>query len=68
MLEVETIAKEFDDCYRSTLSASDVSQWEDPKVYTHLLQEIVYKLCGNKDFAANFVSGDLHEMIDKKFK
>lgn len=68
MLEVEAIAKEFDDCYRSTLSASDVSQWEDPKVYTHLLQEIVYKLCGNKDFAANFVSGDLHEMIDKKFK
>lgn len=68
MLEVEAIAREFDECYRNTLSANDISKWEDPKVYTHLLQEIVYKLCGNQDLAAKFASGDLHEMIDKKFK
>ena len=68
MLEVEAVAREFDECYRNTLKASDFSQWEDPKVYTHLCKELVYKLSGNRDFASKLVDGDLHEMIDKKFK
>lgn len=68
MLEVEAIAREFDQCYRNTVGANNISKFEDPKVYTHILQEVLFKLSGNKDFAAKFASGDLHEMIDKKFK